>query len=236
MEKREPLLNGHSMLLEEGLFPLSCDTVLLSEFVRARPKDRVLDLGTGCGALGLLLMIRNEGIRVDGVELDARAAMLAQKNWEENGFIGRGNVWPGDYCTLPKECLQRYDICAANPPYFEAGTGKVSVDPSRAQSRSGGEESLKRLCRSAGQALKTHGTLNLCYPAAQLGKLMIVLHDCNFAAKRLRFVHHSPEKEAFLVLLEARLGGGAGCCVCPPLFIKINGEDSAGYRGIYSGE
>ena len=95
MEKREPLLNGHSMLLEEGLFPLSCDTVLLSEFVRARPKDRVLDLGTGCGALGLLLMIRNEGIRVDGVELDARAAMLAQKNWEEKRFYRAGECLAG---------------------------------------------------------------------------------------------------------------------------------------------
>ena len=236
MEKREPLMKGHAMLLEEGLFPLSCDTVLLSDFVRTRPKSRVLDLGTGCGALGLLLLIRNEGIFVDGVELDTRAATLAKKNWEVNGFIGRGNVWAGDYRALPKECLQHYDICAANPPYFEAGTGKVSVDIIRAQSRSGGEDSLNQLCRSAGQALKMHGALYVCYPAAQLGKLMSVLHDCRFAAKRMRFVHHSYEKKAFLVLLEARLGGGVGCCVCPPLFLKINGQDSEEYRGIYSGE
>ena len=224
------------MLQEEGLFPLSCDTVLLSDFVRVRPGDRVLDMGTGCGGLGLLLLIRHDNIIVDGVELNAQAAFLAVRNWEENGFDCRGSVRQVDYRILPEEYHRRYDVCAANPPYFEEGKGKASLNSNREQSRSGGKDSLKEFCRSAVCALKTHGTLFLCYPAAQIEILMTALREYRFAVKRMRYIHHSAEKEAFLILLEARLGGGAGCRVCPPLFLKINGKDSPEYCRINSGE
>jgi len=236
MDKRQPLIKGHTMLFREGVFPLSCDTVFLSDFVRARPGDRILDMGAGCGALSLLLLIRNQGIVVDGVELDAPAASLAQRNMEENGFSGRGRIWQGDYRDLPEQCLRLYDVCVSNPPYYEEGTGKMPACRSRAQSRGGGEDSLGELCRSAGRSLKTHGTLFLCYPAAKLERLMDVLRDCRFAVKRLRFVHHSPEKEAFLALLEARHDGGCGCRVCPPLFLKTDGQDTPECRRIYSGQ
>ena len=51
----EQLPNGITLNLPEGAFPLSTDSMVLSHFVRLPKNARVLDLGSGCGTLGLLL-------------------------------------------------------------------------------------------------------------------------------------------------------------------------------------
>ena len=69
----EQLPNGITLNLPEGAFPLSTDSMVLSHFVRLPKNARVLDLGSGCGTLGLLLCAVNEGCRVTGVELSRDA-------------------------------------------------------------------------------------------------------------------------------------------------------------------
>ena len=51
----ELLPNGLTLNLAEGEFPLSTDSMVLSGFVKLPKNARVLDLGSGCGTLGLLL-------------------------------------------------------------------------------------------------------------------------------------------------------------------------------------
>ena len=51
----EFLPNGLTLTLCDGAFPLSTDSILLSHFVRLPRNASVLDLGSGCGTLGLLL-------------------------------------------------------------------------------------------------------------------------------------------------------------------------------------
>ena len=60
----EQLPNGFTLNLPEGAFPLSTDSMVLSHFVRLPKNARVLDLGSGCGTLGLLLCAVNESCRV----------------------------------------------------------------------------------------------------------------------------------------------------------------------------
>lgn len=54
----EQLPNGFTLNLPEGAFPLSTDSMVLSHFVRLPKNARVLDLGSGCGTLGLAAVRR----------------------------------------------------------------------------------------------------------------------------------------------------------------------------------
>ena len=54
----ETLLNGFTLDIPQGCFPLSTDSMVLSWFARLPKNARVLDLGSGCGTLGLLLCAR----------------------------------------------------------------------------------------------------------------------------------------------------------------------------------
>ena len=67
----EYLPNGYSLELVSGAFPLSTDSMVLSHFVRLPKNARVLDLGSGCGTLGLLLYV--DGARL-GYALASPAA------------------------------------------------------------------------------------------------------------------------------------------------------------------
>ena len=65
----EYLPNNITLELPAGTFPLSTDSVVLAHFVHLPKNARVLDLGSGCGTLGLMLCASDPGCTVTGVEL-----------------------------------------------------------------------------------------------------------------------------------------------------------------------
>ena len=82
----ELLPNGLTLNLAEGEFPLSTDSMVLCHFVRLPKNARVLDLGSGCGTLGLLLCSQNECCTVTGLEIDDTAHLAALENIGRNGL------------------------------------------------------------------------------------------------------------------------------------------------------
>ena len=119
----EQLPNGFTLNLPEGAFPLSTDSMVLSHFVRLPKNARVLDLGSGCGTLGLLLCAVNESCRVTGVELSQSAHLAAIDNIRRNGLTTRMESIcvdvrqvPGSFPPVPVH------IAAAAPPRTGPGS------------------------------------------------------------------------------------------------------------------
>ena len=69
----EYLHNGYTLELCPGAFPLSTDSIALGGFVKLPRQAKVLDLGSGCGTLGLLLCANDPGFTVTGIEVDENA-------------------------------------------------------------------------------------------------------------------------------------------------------------------
>ena len=65
----ERLHNGFTLDTPEGTFPLSTDSILLANFAALPKNARVLDLGSGCGTLGILLCAEDPGCQVTGIEI-----------------------------------------------------------------------------------------------------------------------------------------------------------------------
>ena len=85
----EQLPNGYTLELAAGCFPLSTDSMLLAHFARLPRNAQVLDLGSGCGTLGLLLCAKDESCTVTGLEISEKAHEAALENISRNGLSFR---------------------------------------------------------------------------------------------------------------------------------------------------
>ena len=110
----ETLFNGFTLALSPGAFPLSTDSMVLADFVRLRPNAGVLDLGSGCGTLGLLLCAKNESCTVTGIELDPEAHPMALENAARNGIDRRLGSICADLRLLPSEIVPGSFSCCVS--------------------------------------------------------------------------------------------------------------------------
>jgi release factor glutamine methyltransferase len=99
------------------------DTETLIEAALATCPDRanirrVLDLGTGTGALLLAALCEFSAAYGLGVDRSPEACALARHNASRNGLADRASFVCGDWAG----CLgEAFDLVLANPPYVETG-------------------------------------------------------------------------------------------------------------------
>jgi release factor glutamine methyltransferase len=91
------------------------DTFLLAENLVVNKNDVVLDMGTGCGILGILAAKRAR--RVVAVDINPHAARCAKMNAELNGVTEKMDVLRGDLFSAVKE-NEKFDLIIFNAPYL----------------------------------------------------------------------------------------------------------------------
>ena len=198
-------LGPYTLSWPEGVFPLGGDALALGEFATVRPRWRVCDLGTGSGALLLLLARRTPDLRLAGVEADPLAARTARDNLAANGLPGE--LVLGDWREAPLPAGV-FDLVVSNPPYFPPSSGRGN-DPARMELHGG----LEELCAAAGRLLKNGGRFALCHRPERLCDVLCTLRAHGLEPKRLKLVAHSPAHSPALLLVEAVKGGRPGLVV-----------------------
>ncbi|WP_305044048.1 peptide chain release factor N(5)-glutamine methyltransferase [Geoalkalibacter sp.] len=93
------------------------DTEVLVEEALARGPDeaRVLDVGTGSGAIAISLAVERPAWQVTALDVSPAALEVAQGNARRHGVAERLRFLPGDLAQLPDE---QFDLIVANPPYI----------------------------------------------------------------------------------------------------------------------
>src|SRR5690554_6528196 len=80
-EKFEDLqLDGLKIIQNKDLYRFTSDAVILANFVNAKPKDFLIDLGTGSGIIAILVAYKNKLRKVLGIEIQKELADMANRS------------------------------------------------------------------------------------------------------------------------------------------------------------
>ena len=226
---------GGPVFAQAEHFRLGTDSVLLADFVNTSGAARGVDLGCASGAIALLLLARSPALHMTGLELLPDAAALARENLEKNGLAARGEIVAGDirrHRTLFR--AGSFDLVAANPPYYPAGSGSLPRDGGRAAARGETACSLDDVCAAAAFLCRTGGSFSLVYKPERLSELLCAMSAHAIEPKRLRLVCNRAGDAPGLVLVEGRRGGKPGLRIEPELVLTAaGGGESAEFRRIY---
>lgn len=216
-ERMDAFMNGALRLIQsKDGYRFSIDAVFLSQFVSVKPGDVVVDLGTGCGVMPLILLLKKPVGRVVGLEIQAELASQAGRNARLNHFENRMAVIMGDILHLPlTESFADVVIC--NPPYRKKSSGRINPDPRRAIARHEILAVMDDILGAARRVLKKKGRFAFVYPAERLADVFGRLRRFDLEPKRLQVSYPGLESGAKLTLIEAVLGARPGVDILPPL-------------------
>ena len=226
----ETLINGFTLETPAGCFPLSTDSMLLGWFARLPKNARVLDLGSGCGTLGVLLCAREAGCRVTGIELTRQAHEAALENIRRNALTGRMESICADLRQVPSLLSPgSFEAAVSNPPYFSAGPQSAALPLARREDCC----SIRELLQSAAWGLKYGGDFFLVHRPERLGEIIAQASAFRLEAKRLCLVRHAPGKSVNLLLLQLRKGGKPGLRFEELCLTDETGQPTKEYKSIY---
>jgi len=204
---------------KEG-YRFSIDALLLSHFAEPRPKDRVIDLGTGCGVIPLILIFKRKAETVIGVEVQPSLADLARQNVSLNRFSSKIEIWEKNFKELVKQRDRgTFDLVLSNPPYRKVGSGRINPLEEKALARHEILATLEDLLRTGHHLLKNKGRLCLIYPATRTADVFQLLRHFHLEPKRVQFVHSHPQDEASLLMVDALKEGKTQIKVLPPFVL-----------------
>ncbi|MBQ7817595.1 MAG: methyltransferase [Oscillospiraceae bacterium] len=226
----EYLQNGITLNIAPGTFPLSTDSILLADFVKCPKQAKVLDLGAGCGTLGLLLCAKDAGCSVTGIELSRIAHAAALENAQRNAMQDRLFSICADLRSIPSLFpSSSYTCCVSNPPYFTGGPASKNAP----QARRDDNCTIQELFTAAAWATRYGGDFYLVHKPERLAEICACAVSSGLEPKRLRLVRHDPNADVSLILLQCRKGGKPGLIWEELCLHNPDGTPTESYKKIY---
>lgn len=213
-------IGGLELIQDPKKFCFGVDAVFLSDFVRVRPGENVLDLGTGNGIIPVLLSAKTEARHITGLEIQADTAEMARRSVAHNHLEDRIDIVTGDI----KEAAELFkpaffDVITTNPPYMLADHGMRNLDDAKAIARHEVLCSLDDILRESMRLMQDKSRFYMIHRPFRLTEIMIKMHQYKIEPKRIRFVHPYIDKEPAMVLIEGVRGARSRVTVEPPLII-----------------
>jgi len=174
---------------EKG-YRFSIDPFLLCFHVPPLEDQTVLDIGSGCGIIPLILKFKNPSLKVIGVEIQKELAFFARMNIRNNSIKSDIRIICRDIRDIARKDLNRtIDVIITNPPYKKKNSGRLSPDMQKSIARHEITINIKELILSCKKLLSPSGRLFIIFPAERVPELFREMGSNNIKPLVTRFIH-----------------------------------------------
>ena len=232
-------INGLELIQNPDKFCFGIDAVLLSDFVKVRTGEQLLDLGTGNGIIPVLLSAKTEAGHLTGLERQDDIAEMARRSIAHNHLEERVDIVTGDI----KEAAEIFkpaffDVITTNPPYMIADHGLRNPDDAKAIARHEVLCSLDDILRESMKLLQDKGRFYMVHRPFRLTEILIKMNYYKIEPKRIQFVHPYIDREPNMVLIEGVRGAKPRVKIEPPIVLfnrteEGQQENGYGHTGLY---
>jgi tRNA1(Val) A37 N6-methylase TrmN6 len=213
----------------ESGYCYNSDSIFLYGFIASfNPKGLVLDVGAGCGILGLLVGRDHKKVELEAVEKQDSFKEYAQHNARVNKIDYK--LHQGDFLELEFE--NKYDYIISNPPFYSDGA-KRSDHEMLLNARYNVNLPLSDFFRKVSRILKPHSHFIFCYDASQFGIICKELDKVKMKIVDVQFVHATLDKPASLVMIHARNGSRSFMKIWEPFISLENNKLTLKAQVIY---
>lgn len=234
-ERIEDLQNGYAIIQNPQFFSFGTDAVLLSYFTEMTAGDHIVDFGTGCGIIPILLCAKYTDITVTGIEIQSPIADMAQRSVTLNNLSDRICIVCGDLKNVRNYVPYGVDAVVCNPPYERADAGKDNINPHLNIAKREIKCTLQDVVTAAAKLLRTGGRLTMIYRTERFAELMDVLREKKLEPKRIQLVAPQIDKAPNFALVEARAGARSGVKFLPTLAVyEPDGTYTPALKKIYN--
>jgi len=222
-ETRDTILDGRITLIQPRHgYRFSVEAILLGRFARASTRERVLDLGAGCGVVAIMMAALYRPREVVAIEIQPPLAAMIARSAAINGLQSVNAVC----ADLRQKRIAgvepaSFDLVVANPPYRAAAAGRENPDRGRrlARGESAAAAVLMDFVTAARRYARRDGRVAFVFTARRSAELISAMRSKQLEPKRIRFVHPRIAMPASVMLIEARAGGGIEVTIEPPLIL-----------------
>ena len=161
------------------------DGVLIGCWAYVESAGRILDVGTGCGLIALIMAQRYPEARIDAIDIDAPSIEEAQDNISSSPWTSRIKAVICSYSDIGTMLTRGdygYDLIVSNPPFFDSGVTEA-LSP-REKARHQGELSPMALLSGAGRLLNPGGNVAMVVPSEISSSLEAYASSLGFSLVR----------------------------------------------------
>lgn len=185
-------------IVEDGCstMPVGTDAMLLGAWTDPAGSRSILDIGTGCGVLALMMAQRSDAT-VTAVDIDPGSVAEAARNFAASPWPGRLTAMCADITATDTD-PGRFDLVVSNPPFF-AGSLKPP-DERRTLARHGSTLSIRDFPAVADRFLAPTGRFALVVPADAFDGFRRIAENEGFRLYRMMTVRSFREQPPVRVL------------------------------------
>lgn len=203
------MCNNYHIIQDPSEYCFTSDATKLGNFVKCKKSDKVVDLCSGSGIVGIVVYMNN-GCNITFVELQEHLADMCTRTIAMNGFEGMNVIndrLQGIHKSIGQE---KYDVVVCNPPYFKKDDASIiNEKESIAICRHQITVSIEEIVGEASKLLRYGGSLYMVNKESELVDLVCLCRKYNLETKEI-VVNTNNNKGNGTVFIKATKGGKAG--------------------------